>query len=118
MSMSMLIMQLADSAFPAGGLNHSQGLEAAMQSGRVQCAAGLKLYAIEVLQLQVTASPTPHWHACVQCDAVAGRPRARRGALLDQALCSTGFGVAAFCDGWASRSNGGQCGTALCSSAF
>ena len=57
LSMSMRIMQLADSAFPAGGLNHSQGLEAAMQSGRVQCAAGLKLYAIEVLQLQVTALP-------------------------------------------------------------
>ena len=53
MSTTMLIMQLADSAFPAGGLNHSQGLEAAMQSGRVTSPAGLKLFAIEVLHLQV-----------------------------------------------------------------
>jgi len=54
---SLLLMQLADSAFPAGGLNHSQGLEAAMQSGRVGSAAALKPFAVEVLQLQVIVLP-------------------------------------------------------------
>lgn len=32
---SWVMWQLVDSAFPAGGLNHSQGLEAAMQASLV-----------------------------------------------------------------------------------
>ncbi|KAJ1487754.1 hypothetical protein T484DRAFT_1785601 [Baffinella frigidus] len=44
-----VLWQLADSAFPAGGLNHSQGLETAMQSGKVSSAGCLRSFAHEVL---------------------------------------------------------------------
>ena len=93
-----VLLQLADSAFPAGGLNHSQGLEAAMQSGRVGSAAALKPFAVEVLQLQVIILPL----ACKQA----------RSCRSPSAGCAwPGVRIAAVCDGRASRGHGRECGT-------
>jgi urease accessory protein len=39
-----LVLQLADSAFPTGGFAHSAGLEAAVQLGEIDGAAGLRSY--------------------------------------------------------------------------
>lgn len=41
--------QIADSAFPAGGFAHSGGLEAAVQLGEVEGAAGARRYVEEVV---------------------------------------------------------------------
>ena len=51
-----VLWQLADSAFPAGGLNHSQGLETAMQSGKVSSAGCLRSFAHEVLHSAASSS--------------------------------------------------------------
>jgi urease accessory protein len=45
----VLLWQLADSAFPAGGLAHSNGLEASVQAGRVSGPTGLYKFAQESL---------------------------------------------------------------------
>jgi urease accessory protein len=45
----VLLWQLADSAFPAGGLAHSNGLEASVQAGRVSGPTGLHKFAQESL---------------------------------------------------------------------
>jgi len=46
---SLLIWQLADSAFPTGGFGHAGGLEAAAQLGEVRGPEGLTRFAEEVL---------------------------------------------------------------------
>ncbi len=43
------LLQIADSAFPAGGFAHSSGLEAAMHHGRARTAEGLDAYVREHL---------------------------------------------------------------------
>ena len=41
---SLLILQLADAGYPAGGFAHSGGLEAALQAGEVRGARGLRQF--------------------------------------------------------------------------
>ncbi len=47
--MSWLILQLADSAFPAGGFAHSGGLEAAVQAGVVRSERDLRAWIADAL---------------------------------------------------------------------
>jgi urease accessory protein len=49
MTESFLLLQIADSAFPAGGFAHSAGLEAAVQLGGLRSAEELRRFAHESL---------------------------------------------------------------------
>jgi urease accessory protein len=42
-----IVLQLADSAFPTGGFAHSSGLEAMVQAGEVDDAAGLEAFVVD-----------------------------------------------------------------------
>lgn len=106
----LVAWQLADSAFPAGGLNHSQGLEAAMQSGRVGCTASLKAFAIEMLHLQAAtslpfvtagyAAPTPESAAQLDaaCEAVLCSNHVAKRASIAQGKGFLAAVTAAFAD--------------------
>ena len=54
---SLLVLQLADSAFPTGGFAHSAGLEAAAQLGEIEGPAGLRAFAEEALWQAGCAAP-------------------------------------------------------------
>jgi urease accessory protein len=66
-----LLWQWLDSAFPAGGLAHSGGLEAAWQAGEVPDAAGLREYLAVALH-QAARLSVPFVAAA--CDAGADLP--------------------------------------------
>ena len=50
MALSLLLLQLADSAFPTGGFAHSSGLEAAAQLGEIKGPSGLERFLLHNLE--------------------------------------------------------------------
>ncbi|MDC3952445.1 urease accessory protein UreF [Polyangium jinanense] len=50
MALSLLVLQLADSAFPAGGFAHSGGLEAAAQLGEITGPSSLERFLLHNLE--------------------------------------------------------------------
>jgi urease accessory protein len=51
--MNLHLLQLGDSALPAGGYSHSWGLEAAIDQGRVRSAASLESWVRSWLRFAV-----------------------------------------------------------------
>lgn len=88
--MDLLIWQLADSAFPAGGFAHSAGLEAAMQHGEVTCRDDLEDFTCAVIRqagysalpLVTAAHAEPVDLAALDalCDAFLSNPVANRAS--------------------------------------
>ena len=86
-----MLLQLADSAFPAGAFAHSGGLEAAWQLGRVQNGTDFRRF-LESQRLQLTRSQLPFVHAAyidpsnlvtldAECHALLNSPVARRASI-------------------------------------
>jgi urease accessory protein len=104
-----MVLQLADSAFPAGGFAHSAGLEAAAQLGEVRDAQGVEAFLRDVawqagfgslpLVAEARSSPDRVGELDRVCDAfllgaVANRASRTQGRAF-VAACAHGFGVPA-----------------------
>jgi urease accessory protein len=55
----MRLFQMASQAFPIGGYSHSQGLEAAIESGVVRDAASAELWILDLLQFSMSSYEVP-----------------------------------------------------------
>src|SRR5690606_33657421 len=54
----LALLQLTDSAFPAGAFAHSYGLEQAVRDGYVRTASGVDAFVSSVLRLQAASADT------------------------------------------------------------
>lgn len=69
------LLQIADSAFPAGGFTHSSGLEMLVRDGRITDAAGVESYVFSLIRYSISTG-----------DAVAAAIAARASADADLEL--------------------------------
>lgn len=73
-----IVLQLADSAFPTGGFAHSSGLEAMVQAGEIQDAAGLEAFVVDTVwqtargSLPLVAATHDEPDRLAEVDAYAG----------------------------------------------
>src|SRR4051812_9108290 len=103
----LLLLQLGDSAFPAGGFAHSGGLEAAAQLGEVRSAGELRAFLEQILWQTglaglplVRAAPRDPDASTAQdafCDAFLTSPVANRASRTQgRAFLATSARVFAF----------------------